>query len=376
VSRSDPIQPYDPAARRNTPLAEKLKSRIRREGPLRVDQYIEACLFDSTHGYYTGKTVLGARGDFITAPGISQIFGELIGVWCLATWQQLGEPSAFNLVEFGPGQGTLMLDALRAMRLRPKCLEAARVILLETSTPLREAQQQLLGGLSVRVSWPGKLINAQDANLPAIVIGNEFLDTQPIEQFVRWDGGWAWRMVDLNASGNLCFATRAGCPGDITHALDKRFPDARKNDICEVQSLDHDLITALSQVPSEVCALFIDYGHPASAPGDTLQAIRAHAFEHPLTAPGEADLTAHVDFAQIVELLECAGLAVDGPLTQSEFLGRLGIIERASSLMGANPAKAAEIEAGVARLIAPGGMGSRFKVIGVRSPRLQPLPGF
>ena len=367
---------YDQNVRRDTPLALKLKDRIRRDGPLRVDQYLEACLHDASHGYYVNKAVLGTRGDFVTAPDISQVFGELIGLWCVATWQQMGEPAAFNLVEFGPGRGTLMRDALRALRIRPKILQAARVVLLDTSGPLKDQQKSALADAGVPVSWPGKLVHAGEPNLPAIMIGNEFLDTEPIEQFVRLENGWAIRTVGLDAQGQLTFAIDQNNPVNAARDLDRRFPSARAGDICELYSMDHDVLYALLQVPSQVAALFIDYGHPQSLPGDTLQATRAHHYEHPLTSPGEADITAQVDFAQITDTLTSPNTAIDGPITQAEFLGRLGIIERASKLMSANPAKAGEIEAGVARLLAPSGMGSRFKVLGVRSARLPVLPGF
>ena len=368
--------PYDPGARRDTPLALKLKERIRGDGRLRIDQYVEACLHDASDGYYAGKAAIGAEADFITAPEISQIFGELIGLWCAAVWEQMGSPPAFNLVEFGPGRGTLMKDALRAMNVRPKMKAAARAVLIETSTTLKKVQHEALGGERVPVSWPQKLVYTAEPDLPAIFIGNEFLDTEPIEQFVRLENGWAVRCVGLDERGDLAFQTGNRCAPDVALMLDQRFAGARSGDICEIYSLDHNFVDALLHRPIRFCALLIDYGHTQSAPGDTLQAVRGHRYEHPLTSPGEADVTAQVDFAQIVEALPARTVAVDGPATQAEFLGRLGIIERASKLMSANPAKAGEIEAGVARLMAPGGMGTRFKVIGLRSPGLPALPGF
>jgi NADH dehydrogenase [ubiquinone] 1 alpha subcomplex assembly factor 7 len=369
-------EPYDPNARRDTPLALKLKERIQRDGPIRIDQYLEACLYDASHGYYVNKAAIGAKADFITAPEISQTFGELIGLWCVATWQQMGSPAAFNLVEFGPGRGTLMRDALRATRLRPEIRNAARVVLIETNATLKDAQRELLSGEDVPVSWCGKLVYANEPELPAIILANEFLDTEPIEQFVRSNTGWSIRTVGLDASGNLVFQTGPECDESTASDLDRRFSAARPGDICEVHSPAHDFGAAILSLPSRFAALMFDYGHMQSAPGDTLQAIRGHRYEHPLTSPGEADVTAQVDFAQISETFNSSRTAIDGPITQAEFLGRLGIIERASKLMSANPAKAGEIEAGVARLMAPTGMGSRFKAIGVRSSGLPTLPGF
>ncbi len=368
--------PYDPAARRDTPLALKLKERIAREGPIPVAGYMQACLQDPEYGYYVKQPAIGAKGGFVTAPEISQVFGELIGLWCVAVWQQMGSPNPFNLVEFGPGRGTLMRDALRAMRVRPEILSCLRVILIETSTTLRETQKAALAGSGVPVSWIGKLDSAEDPKLPAIVLANEFIDSQPIQQFVRTAEGWAVRTVGLDPYGALVFMAGPYCAEYVARDLEQRFPSAAPGDVCEVHSLEHEFVDALLNQPSKAAALLIDYGHPATQPGDTLQAIRAHRHEHPLTSPGEADLTAQVDFAQVAGGLSGAHTAIDGPITQAEFLGRLGIIERASKLMSANPARAAEIEAGVARLIAPTGMGSRFKVIGVRSSGLNTLPGF
>jgi NADH dehydrogenase [ubiquinone] 1 alpha subcomplex assembly factor 7 len=365
---------YDANARRDTPLALKLKDRIRRGGPIAVDRYLEACLHDPQHGYYVKRPAIGAGGDFITAPEISQMFGELIGLWCVVVWQQMGAPGAFNLIEFGPGRGTLMRDALRAMRVRPEVLAAVRVVLLDCSEPLTVLQRQALAGIDVPFSTPGKLYRADDPQLPAIIIGNEFIDTEPIEQFVRTSNSWDWRRVGLDDRGELAFTTTPDCPAGVVDDLGRRFPMGRPGDIGELYAFDHDFRVALGE-PSHMAALFLDYGHLRSTPGDTLQAVRNHAYEHPLTSPGEADITAQVDFQQVAEALASSGRAIDGPVTQAEFLGRLGIIERASKLMAANPDKAGEIEIGVARLMSPGGMGGRFKAIGVRSEGLPPLPG-
>ncbi len=366
---------YDPGARRDTPLALQLKQRIGRDGPIGVDQYLEACLYDASHGYYVGKTAIGSHGDFVTAPEISQVFGELIGLWCVAVWGQMGRPAPFNLVEFGPGRGSLMRDALRAMRVRREILTAARIVLIESSATLKQAQADTLAAVGAPVSWAGKLVSAEQPELPAIMIANEFLDTEPIEQFVRLESGWAARTVGLGEDGGFEFQIGAPCDPAVAVMLDGRFPDAAPRDVGEIYSLDHNTVDAFLR-PSQMCALLIDYGHTQSRSGETLQAVRGHQFEHPLTSPGEADVTAQVDFAQVIEGIRGSELAVDGPVTQAEFLGSLGIIERASKLMSANPAKAGEIEMGVARLMAPNGMGSRFKAIGLRSCSLPRLPGF
>ncbi len=380
---------YDPGARRDTPLAAKLRDEIRRAGTLSLPQFMSACLADPEHGYYRTRQAIGAQGDFITAPEISQIFGELIGLWSAVTWQQMGSPARFRLIELGPGRGTLMGDALRAARVVPGFLDAAEICLVDINPTLRAAQDAAIAtalpGKPPRVTWHDTVTsiywdNPEALSEPAILIGNEFLDTCPIFQFTRRGDGWVSRRVGLDDDGQLQFAEprtaqSLGRPRPNS-TLDALFPSARDGDVVakpQFEFLDSDVMPW-----QRLAALFIDYGHDAPAPGDTLQAVRNHAFEHPLTSPGEADLTAHVDFSAIARRLEGAGspLAIDGITTQAEFLGSLGIMERASRLMAANPAKAGAIELGVARLMAPQGMGTRFKAIGLRSPDLPPLPGF
>lgn len=374
---------YDPEARRDTPLALRLKARIRSEGPISVGEYMRVCLGDPEHGYYVTQQAIGAKGDFITAPEISQVFGELIGLWCAVVWQQMGSPERFALIELGPGRGTLMRDALRAARVVPRFLDAAHVTLIETNEVLQEEQRKTLRHAGLVGHWARHLgpdaetgADHLDRNLTAIVLANEYLDTCGVDQLVRRGGGWSRRTVELDAAGNLCFGL-----GEIVHDRPlpqlERLGPAPEGTVLECWAWHHDAsIGALLRAFSRAAMLFIDYGHVETAPGDTLQAVRAHRYEHPLTSPGEADLTAHVDFQDLASTFATAGFAVDGPVTQGEFLGALGIMERASRLMAANPARAAEIEAGVARLMAVPGMGSRFKAIGMRSPELPPLPGF
>lgn len=343
---------YDPEARRDTPLALKLKERIRREGPLSVAEYMHACLHDPEHGYYVKQPAIGRGGDFITAPEISQVFGELIGLWSAVAWQQMGSPPRVNLVELGPGRGTLMRDALRAAGKVRGFFDAIDVHLVESNALLIERQQATLSACGRPIAWHASLAPVPSA--PSIVIANEFLDTVPASQMIN---GIA-RCVALDPSGHLAFTPVEGTIRE------------RQDHIALIADL------AQKSTESPLAALFFDYGHTATAPGDTLQALRAHQPEHPLTSPGEADLTVHVDFEAFAAVAHGHALAVDGPITQGEFLGRLGIVERASRLMSANPAKAGEIELAVARLIAPQGMGSRFKAIGVRAPNLPKLPGF
>ena len=364
---------YDPAARRDTPLAAKLKASIARAGPMPVSEYMSQCLWDDAYGYYATRSVIGGTGDFITAAEISQIFGELIGLWAGVVWSQvLGAPERVTLVEYGPGRGTMMRDALRSARIVPGFLQAASVHLVEMSSVLANEQRAALDGCGVPLSWGHNLTGF---HTPAIIVANEFLDAWPVEQWIKTELGWFPRAVGLDAAGHLSFTHITGV--HRRDDLDAQYPNAPLGAIFETQRAGRmaDAFRALAET-GPVAALIIDYGHVEPVSGDTLQAVRGHAYEHPLTSPGEADLSAQISFYELASALHADGLAIDGPVTQSEFLGNLGIIERASRLMSANPKRAGEIEASVARLIAPNGMGTRFKAIGVRTPNLPPLPGF
>jgi NADH dehydrogenase [ubiquinone] 1 alpha subcomplex assembly factor 7 len=388
----------DLTARRRTPLAQTLAADIARDGPLPVADFMARCLWNESHGYYATRQPLGRAGDFITAPEISQTFGELIGLWAAVVWRdQMAAPLTVTLAELGPGRGTLMRDMLRATAKVPRLHAALRCHLIEASQPLIDQQRATLAGSGVPVAWARE---ATSIAAPAIVIANEFFDALPVDQWIKTPAGWAERCVTVDAGGNLAFdampgrrlgqallrdPTSAGGAGPLGRAaldptfehLDDDLPKAPEDTIIERRRFANviEYLGALAAA-GPVAALIIDYGHESSGPGDTLQAVRNHAHEHPLTSPGEADLSAQVDFAELARAAERAGFVVDGPVTQAAFLGRLGIVERASKLMAANPTKAAEIEFGVARLIAPDGMGSRFKVLGLRAPSLPPLPGF
>lgn len=363
----------DNGLRRDTPLSRRIKDRIRRHGPMTIDAYMASCLWDVDHGYYRRQRVFGATGDFITAADVSQVFGELLGVWAGVVWQGvLGAPNPITLIEYGPGRGTMMRDVLRAARIVPGFSSVARVHLVEASETLIAMQTETLADFRDMLSWGREL---DEFNPPAIIFANEFLDSWPAAQWIKTPSGWHIRAVTLDAAGELQFAAIDGdCPREAFEAL---LPDAPPGTVVESQRLDQlaEALKALSE-RGPIAFLIIDYGHTTPAAGDTLQAVREHKYESPLTSPGEADLTVHVNFYDLASTLHRAGLALDGPVTQAEFLGSLGIIERTSRLMAANPARAAEIETGVARLLAPNGMGSRFKVLAARSQGLPSLPGF
>ncbi len=345
---------YDQTLRRDTPLAQKLIALIQAWGPISVADYMDACLNDLEHGYYRTRDAIGRDGDFITAPEVGQVFGELIGLWCAVVWQQMGSPQRVNLIELGAGRGTLLADVLRAARVVSAFRAALTVHVLETNPALIARQRVALAACGVPMVWHATL-DSLPSDAPSIWIANEFLDTLPMTQTVGTaDGGTVVRRVGLDGDGRLAFAE-----GDR--------PVVR-----ETQNFSALAAALGARAKQPLAAVFIDYGTSGSPAGETLQAARNHAFEHVLTSPGEADISGHVDFAAFAAALP---LAVDGPATQAEFLGRLGIMERASKLMAANPMKANALEMGVARLMQPAGMGTRFLVLGVRSPQLPPLPG-
>jgi NADH dehydrogenase [ubiquinone] 1 alpha subcomplex assembly factor 7 len=364
----------DPHLRRDTPLGRALKDRIRREGPLGVRAYMEACLYDPQHGVYRSKPAIGHAGDFVTAPEISQIFGELIGLWCAVVWQQMGSPAAIDLIEIGPGRGTLMSDALRATRRVPGFHAALRVTLVDSSETLTAIQRATLADAPLPLHWQASLDGlTRDAAIPALVIANEVLDCQPRDQFVRRGDSWILRRIGLDAAGDLTFDDTAAPAAKPD--LDALHGAATTGDIAEAGA--YEVLRQVLALRPVFAALMIDYGHTRSGLGDTLQAVRQHQHEHPLASPGEADITMQVDFAAVARhAASIAGVHVDGPSPQAEFLGGLGVLERASRLMAANPLQAASLEADVARLLSPGGMGTRFQAISFRSADVPPLPGF
>jgi len=352
-------------------LAE-LCERIRRDGPMPVDQFMQACLDDPVHGYRLKLHTIGADGDFVTAPEISQVFGELIGLWCVVAWEGMGRPAPLRLVELGPGRGTLMRDALRAAKALPPFLDAATVHLIEISRPLHRLQRGLLlprnegEKSSPNITWQ-EVVDEVPVGA-AIVVANEFLDALPIRQLVHHDGAWHERVVDVGPGGGLRFAAGP----KVQYACAAPQPGT----IVELRAGEDHLFAKLAARPAPLVALFVDYGPADPSFGDTLQAVRRHGYSDPLAEPGMADLTAHVLFAALAGKARLAGLAVEGPITQAEFLGRLGIAERTARLMAANPRRAGEIETATQRLMSPTGMGQLFKAMAVLSPGLPPPPAF
>lgn len=356
---------------RETPLAEALRQVIAAEAPLPVDRYMSLCLAHPQHGYYMRRDPLGRGGDFTTAPEISQMFGELIGIWCISVWQAMGAPSSFRLVELGPGRGTLMADLVRAAKVMPGFIEAAEVHLVETSPALRRKQEQTLAGLPSARAWHGRLDDVPAG--PSILVANEFFDALAVKQFVRTPSGFHERLVGLDNEDRLAFGLAP------SRTPDNLLPDwalsAKEGDVIEISPARLALAKMLGAglAAEGGAALIIDYGHVRSGPGDTLQAIRGHAFAGVLDRPGECDLTSHVDFEALAGALKAGGAAVHGLLTQGYFLTAMGLAERTEALKHrADIGGRIAIEAGARRLAAGAQMGHLFKVIAATHPDLPP----
>jgi NADH dehydrogenase [ubiquinone] 1 alpha subcomplex assembly factor 7 len=360
----------------SAPLAERLKARIAQEGPISVAEYMEACLADPRAGYYRTRQPIGAEGDFITAPEISQMFGELLGLWAVAVWQSMGEPSPVIVAELGPGRGTLMADAMRAWRAAPKFLDSVTIGLVETSPSLRETQRATLRGSPASLHWHDRIEDVPEG--PLIVIANEFIDALPVRQFVRQGSRWRERCVTIGSNGALAF-TLGGAIEDDELPGAARELDAPDGTIFETRPAIASLLAALATraANAPLAALFIDYGHEQSGFGDTLQAAHRHRYADPLAAPGEIDLTAHVDFAEMKRSAKAFGLETYGPMPQGEFLLKLGLEARRDGLLrGARPDQREAIGSGAARLASPSAMGILFKALALASSGLASPPPF
>jgi NADH dehydrogenase [ubiquinone] 1 alpha subcomplex assembly factor 7 len=356
-------------------LAARLRAYIAKDGPLSVEAFMEACLSDARAGAYASHQPIGAKGDFITAPEISQIFGELIGLWAVALWQSMGEPRTITVAELGPGRGTLMKDALRAWAAVPKFLDRVSVVLIEASPVMAEIQRKALKEATVPLRWLAELDTLPYG--PLIVLANEFFDALPIRQFVCRGGTWRERLVTSNETGRFSFTEgKAVVSRDQERQLPNEAPDGA---IFEMRPTMHVLLRELARRAARnvLEALIIDYGDEESGFGDTLQAVRSHRFADPLADPGSADLSSHVDFAELKRQARALGLNAYGPLPQGEFLLRLGLGERRERLIErATPAQAVSIASAASRLVDPRQMGVLFKVLAITSAELAEPPPF
>ena len=343
-----------------TKLEEIIAAMIEAEGPMPIDRYMALCLGHPVHGYYMTRDPFGVLGDFTTAPEISQVFGELIGVWLINTWVALGSPSPFALVELGPGRGTLMADVLRVAKSMPEFAAAAQVHLVETSPVLRHMQQAKLGD----VNWHDHVGTLPE--IPCLIIANEFFDALPIQQFENRSGRWFERCVGIGEGklilGLVPAAARAGGDG-----------------VYETSSVSFAVTEDLGWHIAKHggAALVIDYGHLKSAAGDTLQALRKHEFVSVLDFPGEADVTAHVDFEALAKGFIVGGAELLPMLTQGQFLNAMGLEMRTTKLVAKlEGAAKADFLAGSKRLADVAQMGNLFKVMAVAQESRQPIYPF
>ena len=342
---------------REMSIAEQLRARIAAEGPISVADYMAAA---NAH-YYASRDPLGAAGDFVTAPEISQMFGELIGLWLADLWLRAGRPGGVHYAELGPGRGTLAADALRAMRgsgIEPP------IELIETSPALKEEQRQRLAA----ARWHDDIEGLPERG-PMLVVANEFFDALPVRQFVREADGW--RELVVSADGDR-FRRKSG------PAAAEQLPPSRTGAVIERSPASVTIVTRLAARLARQggAGLIIDYGHAHHGVGDTLQAVSGHAYADPWEAPGARDLTAHVDFEALAEAARAQGVRVFGPIVQGAFLRSMGIDLRSAQLAKAAPERTEEIVVARERLTAPGQMGRLFKVMALVAPKWPDPEGF
>ena len=358
-------------------LEEILIERIGNDGPLSIADYMEQALSHPEHGYYMRRDPFGVNGDFITAPEISQMFGELLGLWAGVSWLMAGSPSSVNLIELGPGRGTLMADMLHAAPLVEGFAEAIEVHMVETSPILKAIQEQTLKDVAFSEPplWHKALADVTEGS--SIIIANEFFDALPIEQYFKAGDYWCPRVVDVKPDGDgLCFVL---LPPFDAPELPPGLINVESDVMVEVCPAALDITEDISRRITQYggAALFIDYGHSQSAAGETLQALKNHKYHDPLVDPGEADLTAHVDFAALAQRVFASGARAIGPITQGDFLGALGISERAEALLeNANSEQAENISSALQRLTDVEEMGKLFKVMAVVQQGAPVPPGF
>jgi NADH dehydrogenase [ubiquinone] 1 alpha subcomplex assembly factor 7 len=358
------------------PLEALIRARIRDEGPISLATFIEIALFHPEHGYYLAREPFGREGDFVTAPEISPLFGETIGLWLADLWRQMGAPDPIQLVELGPGRGTLLADSLRAIATAaPRLPPALRLHLVEVSPRLAGRQAEALARMApaVSVRWHRALAEVPPG--PLLLIANEFFDALPIRQYLRTSSGWRERRIGVDpATDTLAFVLVNADPPRLPPTL----AEADEGAVVEVcpaaEAMAQTLATRI--VDHRGAALILDFGPTRSGTGDSLQALRGHRFADPLVDPGTADLAHHVDFAALAAAAAEAGARPYGPIAQGLWLGRMGIAERAEAQASAAPERTNQITGAVRRLMHPGRMGVLFKALAITDPGMPPPTGF
>jgi len=349
-------------------LAERIAALVAAQGPISIADFMTL----ASGQYYATRDPFGSEGDFITAPEISQVFGELLGLWCVQVWHDQGRPKPARLVELGPGRGTLMADALRAARLAPEFLDGLDIVLVEASPGLRAIQEETLKGLGVR--WTDRF-DSQLSDRPLFLIANEFFDALPIRQYVKTVHGWRERMVTLS-NGKLDFAlSPVAVPDALIPASRADAPDGAVYEVCQPALSLVDEIARIVAIQGGG-ALIVDYGYDGVDFGETLQAIADQSFAAILDDPGESDLSAHVDFLSLAATAARAGAAVFGPATQAAFLDDLGIVRRFEHLATRNPRATTDLWPQLDRLVSPDQMGTLFKALAILPRTVSNPPGF
>ena len=351
-------------------LQEIIKEEIVNSGPMAISRYMELALSHPEFGYYMKQDPFGEDGDFTTAPEISQMFGELIGIWSAVVWQGMGGPENINLVELGPGRGTLMADCTRAAGALEEFDDAIRITLVETSPVLRDMQKKTLLATMRMPAWRDSFDDVTDG--PLIVLANEFFDALPIDQYEKSNTGWHVRAIGWDEDEEILKYV-LGEKLDDESTIPPDLKNAPMGAIFERSPIGEKIIRSISEriLKFGGAALIIDYGHIERGIGDTLQAVKDHAYFDILAEPGNADITTHVDFAALASIAEGMGLNVMGPVPQGAFLARLGLRQRADRLiLSASEEQVAEIEAAYARLVEAEQMGTLFKVMCIASPGL------
>ncbi len=350
-------------------LKQIIIEEIRANGPMPLEEYMARALGDNTHGYYTKKDPFGKKGDFITAPETSQVFGELIGLWGLDFWINSGLWSNFNLIELGPGRGTLMRDITYAVKGHPTYLQSARLHLLETSPVLRDLQNRTLSHITREKSacqWHENIADLLEAcrGMPVIIYANEFFDALPIRQYVQENDSWALRCVDVENNELVPITSKE-------RLLSEHLPAAQDfspGDILETTPLAESIVMQLANYIARYggALLMIDYGYTKNQSGDTFQALSDHRTVSPYKSPGDADLTAHVNFKRLADIAEDTSCKSLGPVSQRNFLLSLGLEQRFESLgLNATAQQKIDLLAARNRLIGVDQMGVLFNVLAV-----------
>ncbi|MEM9472366.1 MAG: class I SAM-dependent methyltransferase [Pseudomonadota bacterium] len=367
-------KPKPVAGERQSALGSIIAEMIRADGPMPVDRYMALALGHERHGYYMGRDPFGRAGDFITAPEVSQMFGELIGIWCAAGWQMMDAPAKWNLIELGPGRGTLLADLVRACSVMPGLREGMSVHLVDMSPALKTMQSETLKRVGIEATWHDRLEDVPEAQ--SLIIANEFFDALPVSQLQKQAGAWHERVIGLADGDRLAFGVARD---PVAPALVPPWAaDAADGDVVELSPARDAVAREIGRrITRDMgAALIIDYGHTRSAVGDTLQAIRKHQFADVLAQPGAADITSHVDFEALSEAVAADGGKPYGPVMQGDFLIRMGLKEREEMLRArADARQRIRLSKGAQRLVSGNQMGQLFKVLAVTHPDMpKPAP--